>query len=104
MNAADTSASSAIADCTPLAVVCRSCTTAEIDTFMIDVSTTSTNIAIASSRASLLEPVAGVLDPLLTAATLQAFRASEGNPPAASPAPGCEEWGPGRFHGPAGPV
>src|SRR5215211_837959 len=47
MNAADTRASSAIADWTPLTVVSRSSTTAEIDTFMSDVSTTSTNIAIA---------------------------------------------------------
>ena len=52
MNAADTSASSAIADCTPLTVVSRSWTTAEIDTFISDVSTTSTNIAIASRMAS----------------------------------------------------
>ena len=52
MNAAETSASSAIADCTPLTVVSRSSTTAEIETFISDVSTTSTNIAIASSRAS----------------------------------------------------
>src|SRR5215203_5696646 len=51
MNAADTSASSAIADWTPLTVVSRSRTTEEIDTFMIDVSTTSTNIAIASKTA-----------------------------------------------------
>ena len=57
MNAADTSASSAIADCTPLAVVSRSCTTAEIETFISDVSTTSTNIAIASSTASLMSPL-----------------------------------------------
>src|SRR4051794_2594245 len=49
MNAAETRASSAIADCTPLAVVSRSLTTAEIDTFIRDVSTTSTNIAAASS-------------------------------------------------------
>ena len=48
MNAAETSASSAIADWMALTVVPRSSTTAEIDTFMIDVSTTSTNIAIAS--------------------------------------------------------
>ena len=48
MNAADTSASSAIADCTLLTVVSRSSTTAAIDTFISDVSTTSTNIAIAS--------------------------------------------------------
>ena len=52
MNAADTSASSAIADWTPLTVVSRSSTTAEIDTFISDVSTTSTNIAIASRIAS----------------------------------------------------
>jgi hypothetical protein len=56
MNAADTSASSAIADCTPLTVVPRSCTTAEIETFMSDVSTTSTNIAIASRIASRVSP------------------------------------------------
>ena len=51
MNAADTSASSAIADWTPLAVVLRSLTTAEIDTFISDVSTTRTNIAAESSSA-----------------------------------------------------
>src|SRR3954468_20563415 len=51
MNAADTSASRAMALCTPLTVVPRSLTTAEIDTFISDVSTTSTNIAIASSSA-----------------------------------------------------
>ena len=48
MNAAETSASSAMADCTPLAVVSRSVTTAEIDTFIKDVSTTRTNMAAAS--------------------------------------------------------
>src|SRR3954468_11662344 len=52
MNAADTSASSAIADWTPLTVVSRSSTTDEIDTFISDVSTTRTNIAIDSSTAS----------------------------------------------------
>ena len=56
MNAADTSASSAIADCTPLTVVFRSATTAEIDTFISDVSTTSTNIAIARRSESRLLP------------------------------------------------
>ncbi len=56
MNAADTSASSAIADCTPLTVVSRSLTTAEMETFISDVSTTSTNIAIASNTASLEFP------------------------------------------------
>ena len=54
MNAAETSASSAIADWTPLAVVWRSLTTAEIETFISDVSTTSTNIAIESRIASRL--------------------------------------------------
>jgi hypothetical protein len=53
MKAADTSASRAIADWTPLTVVSRSRTTDEIDTFMIEVSTTSTNIAIASKTASV---------------------------------------------------
>ena len=53
MNAADTSASRAMADCTPLAVVCKSWTTAEIDTFISEVSTTRTNIAMASRSASL---------------------------------------------------
>src|SRR6476620_5719896 len=52
MNAADTSASSAIADWTPLTVVPRSLTTAEIDTFINEVSTTRTNIAMASRIAS----------------------------------------------------
>ena len=49
MNAADTSASSAIALWTELTVVSRSSTTAEIDTFISEVSTTSTNIAAAST-------------------------------------------------------
>ena len=52
MNAADTNASSAIADCTPLTVVSRSRTTAEIDTFISEVSTTSTNIAMDSRIAN----------------------------------------------------
>ena len=52
MKAADTRASRAIADWTPLAVVCRSLITAEIDTFMSDVSITKTNMAMASKRAS----------------------------------------------------
>ena len=58
MNAAETRASSAMADWTPLAVVSRSSTTAEIETFISDVSTTRTNIAIASSTDSreLLPP------------------------------------------------
>ena len=56
MNAAETSASSAIADWTPLAVVSRSWTTAEIDTFINDVSTTSTNIAIERRTARRVSP------------------------------------------------
>ena len=52
MNAAETRASSAIAVWTLLTVVPRSWTTAAIETFINDVSTTSTNIAIASSNAS----------------------------------------------------
>jgi hypothetical protein len=62
MNAAETSASSAIADWTPLTVAPISRTTAEIDTFISDVSTTRTNIAIASRMASrwLLFVVSGM--------------------------------------------
>src|ERR1044072_9182832 len=52
MKAADTRASSAIADCTPLTVVSRSSTIAEIETFISEVSTTSTNIAAARIRPS----------------------------------------------------
>ena len=52
MNAAETRASRAIADCTPLTVVSRSSTTAEIETFINDVSKTSTNIAAASNSPS----------------------------------------------------
>src|SRR4051794_15197588 len=52
MNAAEISASSAIAPWTSLTVVSRSLTTAEIDTFISDVSTTRTNMAIASSSDS----------------------------------------------------
>src|SRR4051794_39354877 len=65
MNAAETSASSAIADWTPLTVVSRSRTTDEIDTFISDVSTTSTNIAIESSTASrwVLAPSSGAFVP-----------------------------------------
>src|SRR5262245_55439680 len=48
MKAADTSASRAIADWTPLTVASRSRTTAEMETFISDVSTTRTNMAIAS--------------------------------------------------------
>ncbi len=61
MNAAETRASSAIALCTPLTVVSRSFTTAEIDTFISDVSTTSTNIAIASSSDNRVLPSASTV-------------------------------------------
>ena len=54
MNAAETSASSAMADWTLLTDVSRSPATAVIDTFMIEVSTTRTNIAIASRSGSRL--------------------------------------------------
>src|SRR4051795_6080439 len=60
MNAADTSASSAIAPCTLETVVSRSSTTLEIDTFISDVSTTRTNIAIASNTARRLLPPSGM--------------------------------------------
>ena len=71
MNAAETSASSAIADWTPLTVVPRSLTTAEIDTFIIDVSITSTNIAMANKMASRRLPAAssGIL--VLAAASIR---------------------------------
>src|SRR3954447_7893929 len=59
MNAADTSASSAIVDWTLLAVVPRSCTTAEMDTFMKDVSTTRMNIAAESNSVSVRPLAAG---------------------------------------------
>src|SRR5262245_46749505 len=52
MNDAETSASIATAAWTPLTVVSRSWTTAEIDTFMNDVSMTNTNMAAASRMAS----------------------------------------------------
>src|SRR3954454_9967092 len=52
MNAADTRASRAIAPWTPLTVVPRSSTTLAIDTFISEVSTTSTNIAIARKSES----------------------------------------------------
>jgi hypothetical protein len=46
-----------MADWTPLTVVPMSSTTAEIETFISDVSTTSTNIAIASRTASRWSPL-----------------------------------------------
>src|SRR4051794_1599348 len=60
MNAAETRASSAIALCTALTVVSRSLTTDAIDTFISDVSTTSTNIAAArTSESRVLPPCLG---------------------------------------------
>src|SRR5437899_2510659 len=63
MNAAETSASSAIADWTLLTVVSRSWTTAEMDTFINEVSTTRTNIAIESRMASRMFSGASVVGP-----------------------------------------
>src|SRR6478735_3840286 len=78
MNAAETSASSAIALCTPLTVVPRSRTTAEIDTFISDVSTTRTNIAIASRMAS--RPLNGAeAPPLPVMRTLKHMEAPRGD-------------------------
>ena len=83
MKAADTSASSAIADWTPLTVVSRSRTTDAIDTFISEVSTTRTNIAIARRMARRLLDVAstaggpprsltsGAEDPLLLSRELR---------------------------------
>ena len=57
MKAAETRASRATADWTPLTVVSRSSTTAEIETFISDVSMTKTNIAIARRMPSRGVPV-----------------------------------------------
>src|SRR4029453_6082551 len=85
MNAAETSASSAIADWTPLAVVSRSWTTAEIETFISDVSTTSTNIAIAGRIARRWLPFdspapPGILPSTATPAEPGAFRTKAHHP------------------------
>src|SRR4029453_8847619 len=89
MNAADTSASSAIAPWTPLTVVPRSRTTEEIDTFMIDVSTTSTNIAIASKMASrrFMGPLVGPFVSMARLSIEDAFLDS----PTAGDSPGIAE-------------
>ena len=78
MNAAETRASSAIALCTALTVVSRSLTTAEIDTFINDVSTTSTNIAAANKSDSRVLPASwrGTLTVATAYARALAFRAS----------------------------
>src|SRR4051812_14547084 len=72
MKAADTSASSAIADCTPLAVVSRSSITAEIDTFISEVSTTRTNMAMARRIESFRLPEAAAKS-LAAESVLMAF-------------------------------
>ncbi len=84
MNAAETRASSAIADCTPLAVVSRSVTTAEIDTFIKDVSTTSTNMAAANSSISRRLPDADSLlacGPVVMSASRRIMLSPTGNLP-----------------------
>ena len=63
MKAADTSASIATAAWTPLTVVSRSRTTAEIDTFISDVSMTNTNIAAANRSADRGVPAASSATP-----------------------------------------
>jgi hypothetical protein len=62
MKEAETSASIATAAWTPLTVVSRSSTTAEIETFMNDVSITNTNIAAASRIPSRGVPCASAAD------------------------------------------
>ena len=74
MKAADTSASIATAAWTPLTVVSRSRTTAEIETFMNDVSMTNTNIAAASRIARRGAPA-----PSPTGSALAASFIDEGN-------------------------
>src|SRR3954453_2213217 len=71
MNAAETSASSAIADWTALTVVPRSLTTAEIDTFIIDVSITNTNRARARKMGSREWPAASSGMLVLTVASIE---------------------------------
>src|SRR3954451_3343121 len=80
MNDADTSASSAIADWTPDTVVPRSWTTAEIDTFISEVSTTSTNIAAASSTWRRRSRLASACEGSVMAARFSSPRAGERSP------------------------
>src|SRR5918998_4951475 len=91
MKAADTSASSAIADWPPLTVVSRSRTTAEIDTFISDVSTTSTNIAIASRIASRGVDVVGS-DMRVGAAGLRLLEPPQGEQVRRGPTVGAHSW------------
>ena len=80
MKAAETSASMATADCTPLTVVSRSSTTAEIETFISDVSMTKTNIAIARRRPSRGVPGSQTTSP----ASIPHASGASGGPVAAS--------------------
>src|SRR3954452_9224669 len=91
MNAADTSASMATADWTPLTVVSRSWTTAEIDTFMNDVSITNTNIAAARRMPCRGTPPALVAESTLSTAANVPLLAAFGR------------WAT-RYHGPHGVV
>src|SRR3954454_23456442 len=87
MNAAETSASRAIADWTPLAVVSRSLTTAEIDTFISEVSTTRTNIAIARRIARVWSP----LDSAEVAGTAGALTSRVSWPPSGRASPSLDD-------------
>src|SRR5262249_15519448 len=93
MKAAETSASSAIADWTPLAVVSRSWTTAEIETFISDVSTTRTNIAIASRIARRWSPfdssaTTGIEPSTAMSEERRAFRLQAHHPKSTTPSKG----------------
>ena len=107
MKAAETSASRAIADCTLLTVVSRLSATAEIDTFMIVVSTTRTNIAIASSSGSSRLGAVDVSDWVAASVTWAILTSSNthcGSPLPCSPEPTFtvadrKGWSPGRFDG-----
>src|SRR6478609_9233237 len=92
MNAAETSASNAIDDCTPLTVVSMSPTTAAIDTFINEVSTTSTNIAMASRMANRRFSGASDGRPLLGTVIWGSFPGTEA---CADVAPRCSSGGRG---------
>jgi hypothetical protein len=84
MNAAETSVSSAIADWTLLAAVSRSCTTAEMETFISEVSTTRTNIAIARRTARPWSPFDSSAATVASALTGRSSHSPE-NPTRAEP-------------------
>src|SRR4051794_22597402 len=100
MNAAETRASSAIALWTALTVVSRSRTTDAIDTFMSDVSTTSTNIAAASTSDSRELPASSgesTTAPIAVTRGLQPWARASGHTPwAPSIAVGDAHWLPVR--------